>query len=156
MRKLLSEILSLCILLLGISMILNLPVWGSSANFEFRGQDIELSEVIWGHYDQENKKVIWPKINAEVKINEPFAIIAQGMTYPKSPNPKSLPYKPDEGVWLFDDEIFELQILDRTDFKENEIGIGLKALSPGETRIRFIGIVMNYMRTFDIIVNVTE
>lgn len=156
MRKLLSEILKSCIMFLGISMILNSPAWASSANFEFRGQNIELSEVTWGYYDQENKKMIWPKINAKVNINEPFAIIAQGMTYPKSPNPKSLPCKPDEGVWLFDDEIFELQKLDRTNFKENEIGIKLKALSPGETRIRFIGIVLNYMRTFDIIVQVAE
>lgn len=156
MRKVLSEILKLCVLLLGISMILTLPTWASSANFEFRGQNIELSEVTWGYYDQENEKMIWPKINAKIKVNQPFTMIAQGMTYPKSPNPKSSHCKPDEGVWLFNDEVFELQILDRTNLKENEIGIRLKALSPGETRIRFIGIVLNYRRTFDIIVQVTE
>jgi hypothetical protein len=117
--------------------------WASGAGFKIFSADIEL-----------------PKENgaytANIAVGQSLEIIAKGWAYPRSRDPevaKGTPTKADAGTWMFDDKMFKLM---KTQSDETQYEIVLKATTPGQYKIRFVGVVLGYNEVCEILVHVSK
>jgi hypothetical protein len=93
---------------------------------------------------------------ANITVGQSLEIIAKGWAYPKSPNPevaKGAPMRADAGTWMFDDKIFNLL---NTQSDETQYKLVLGATTPGQYKIRFVGVVFDNYEVCEIVVNVSN
>ena len=117
--------------------------WASGAGFKILGTHIER-----------------PKENGAYTVNiavgQSLEIIAKGWAYPRSRDPevaKGMPMKAAAGTWMFDDKRFKLL---KTLSDETQHKLVLKATTPGQYKIRFVGVVLGYNKTCEIMVNISK
>lgn len=117
--------------------------WASGAGFKIFDANIELPK--------ENRAY-----TANITVGQSLEIISKGWAYPRSPDPevaKGAPTKADAGTWMFDDKIFKLL---KTQSDETQHKLVLEATTPGQYKIRFVGVVLGYNKVCEIVVNVSK
>lgn len=126
-----------------ISQFCVLNSWASGAGFKIFDPNLEL-----------------PKENGaytfHVTVGQSLEIVAKGWAYPRSPDPevaKGAPANADAGTWMFDDKMFQLL---ETQSSETQYKIVLKATTPGQYKIRFVGALLGYNEVCEIVVNVSK
>jgi hypothetical protein len=123
--------------------------WASSAGFELRGVGIDLGKAEEVH---EGGKPLPPRFHVKAERGKPFTLIAQGMVYPRGA--KGQPGEPDAGAWLFDDAAFKLVPHEKKGLDKTMVAVRLEPTAVGRTRVRFVGEVLGYYKTYDVIVDV--
>ena len=125
------------------------PVWASSGNFVLSGEGITLGEPREVH---ENGKPQPPRYHAKVELGQPFTLTAQGIVYPRGG--KEQPAEPERGAWQFDDAAFKVLPHDQPKADKTRVTVRLQPTAVGTTRVRFVGQILGYERTFDVFVEV--
>ena len=87
----------------------------------------------------------------EVELGREFLLSAQGVVLPKGG--KEQPAEPDSGTWAFDDKVFKHLPHEAKRFDKTFV-VRLRPTAVGTTRVRFVGRILNYERTFDVMVEV--
>jgi hypothetical protein len=124
-------------------------VWASAAGFAIRGLDVELGKA---EEPMENGKPLPPRFHVKVEKGRAFTLCAQGMVYPRGA--KEQPGEPECGAWLFDDAAFKLMAHDKKQADNTKVLIRLQPTAVGRTRVRFVGEILGYAHTFDVMVEV--
>lgn len=94
-----------------------------------------------------------PRFLTRAELGKPFTLLAQGIVLPRGGSEQ--PGEPDCGAWLFDDTAFKLLPHDKKLTDKHTIAIRLQPTAVGRTRVRFVGTILGYERTFDVILEVT-
>ena len=93
---------------------------------------------------------------ANITVGQSLEVIAKGWAYPRSRNPevaKGKPMKATAGTWMFDDQTLKLL---KTQSDETQHKLVLKATTPGQYKIRFVGVVLGYNKTCEILVTISK
>jgi hypothetical protein len=123
-------------------------VQSSGAGFMITARDQHLTEA-----DEMEGN---PAYNVQMQVGQTLTLVSQGIVMPRGQ--PSQPSEPDAGTWLFDDAVFQLLPYDKNNFDNTQVPIALKALKSvvGQTRVRFVGNILGYDRTYDVFVQVKE
>ncbi|VTS05855.1 hypothetical protein [Tuwongella immobilis] len=119
--------------------------WASGATFEITAPGSNLRAVV-GEFDV-------PRFTAQVKVGQVITLVSQGKILPRGAAPQ--PSAGEAGTWIFDDEKLEIDATEGK-FDKTQIAITLKAVQPGETRVRFVGKILGYPHKFDVNLIVTK
>ena len=136
-------------LILPVLLAWSSPAWGSSAGFDLRSQGIDLGKAEEAY---ENSQPQPPRYHVKVERGKTFTLTAQGMAYPRGKAGE--PCQPDAGRWRFDAEDLTAMPVGAKEFDKTIVPVRLRADTIGRTRIRFVGKVLGYEHSFDILVDV--
>jgi hypothetical protein len=123
--------------------------WASGATFAITGQGIALGEAKEAH---EGGKPQPPRFHARAELGKPFTLTARGVALPRGGKPQPTP--PDAGAWAFDAKHFKRLAADPKQADKTTVVIRLEPTAAGRSRVRFVGKVLGYERTFDVLIDV--
>ncbi len=87
-------------------------------------------------------------LTARAVVGTPFTRTARGLVQPRGG--KAQPGEPDAGAWTFDATRFKALAPDAPADKTAMV-IRLGPIGPGPSRFRFVGTILGYVRTFDVL-----
>jgi hypothetical protein len=141
--------------LLLCSILLATSAFAGSAGFMIQGKGIELGEAK-ELYLKDAAGVTHaqpPRFPAKIKKGRAFTLLAKGTA--TSRGQEAQPFAPDSGEWTYDRKFFQALPADKKAPPDKTvIAIRLKAVKPGNSRIRFTGKVLGYENEFDVDVEI--
>ena len=145
---------SLALYVFAVAMLCASSTWASGANFVVRSEGVELGQAKEDYAKGADGKQVPlpPRFDVKLEQGQPFTLVAQGVVLPRGG--RSTPHEPDAGAWLFDDEQLQLVPHDKKLYDKTMVAVRLKALKPGQTKIRFVGEVLGYYHRLDVFVDV--
>lgn len=136
----------LAILIVGGS---GMALWASGATFAVTGSGISLGQG--KDVDDGGKEI--HRFVAKTTVGTPFSLTAQGIVLPRGGKPA--PGEPDSGAWTFDAKTFKKLNFDGAADK-TKINVRLEPTAAGMARVRFVGVILGYERTIEVLIDVAE
>ena len=118
----------------------------SSATFAVRAEGIKIVE---GEGTVDNGKDVMV-FRATAPAGKAFTLTAQGIVLPRGGKPA--PGEPESGQWTFDEKLVKKLALEKKDDKTT-ISIRVEPTTVGVTRFRFVGTILGYERTIDVLID---
>ncbi|MBM4073154.1 MAG: hypothetical protein FJ271_30165 [Planctomycetes bacterium] len=124
-------------------------VGASGATFEMQARGIKLGKA--KEAVEDGKDLL--RIHAKAQVGKAFTLTAQGIILPRGG--KAQPGEPDSGKWTIDEKAVKKLKVEKKDDKTT-ISIRVEPTSVGTTRLRFVGSILGYQKTIDVIVAVEK